>query len=116
MQVNSENRAGVSIVKLSGELRSEDESRLSSELSRVTETESHQLVVDLAEVRFISSAGLGALVAIAARANTLGGRVILAGASPFVQGVLATTRLDRFFETAASVDDALALLRETKPS
>ncbi len=116
MQVNTENRAGVSIMKLSGELRSGDESRLSDELGRITESESHQLIVDLAEVRFISSAGLGALVSMAARANTLGGRVILAGASPFVQGVLDTTHLDRFFESAASVDDALALLGKSSPS
>jgi anti-anti-sigma factor len=58
----------------------------------------------------VTSAGLGDLVRVTAQANSQGGRVVLANLTPFVSGVLDTTRLSAFFEISANVDSAIAKL------
>ena len=69
------------------------------------------VVLDLSQSKFISSHGIGYLVSLAAHANTNSSRVILAACSPFVSIVLTRCKLDRFFETADSVDAAVRRIR-----
>lgn len=93
------------IVKLSGDLR--DGECLADLFSAVTGA-STRLVLDLSDVSFVSSAGLGALVRLVAYANTLEARVALAAPSPFVANLLDVTHLNRFFEIHPSADAAAA--------
>jgi anti-sigma B factor antagonist len=69
-----------------------------------------KLVVDLSRSTFLSSSGLGELVALAACANMNASQVVLAACSPFVSIVLNRSRLDTFFAIAESVFEAAALL------
>ena len=71
-----------------------------------------QLLLDLSGVEFISSTGLGAMMILVARARAGGGNVILVSPSAFVQGVFETTRLDRWFDISATLEDAVARLRD----
>lgn len=66
------------------------------------------LVVDLTDVGFIDSTGLGVIVGLLKRARTLGGdlRLVCPGAS--VRRVFEITALDRTFALAATVAEALA--------
>ncbi|TWT41004.1 STAS domain protein [Phycisphaerae bacterium RAS1] len=68
-------------------------------------------VLDLSGLVFLSSTGLSELINLVARANVQEQRIVLAAAPPFLAGLLETTRLNRFFEQAETVADALALLR-----
>ena len=63
------------------------------------------LVVDLAEVRFMDSSGLGALVAALKK---MGGdsAVTLAGAQPAVNDLFELTSMDKLFNIVPSVSDA----------
>ncbi|MBK8913448.1 MAG: STAS domain-containing protein [Phycisphaerales bacterium] len=97
----------VQIVKLPGDLRDGD--CLSDLFSAVTGA-STRLVLDLSDVTFVSSAGLGALVRLVAYANTLEARVALAAPSPFVANLLQVTHLSRFFEIHAGVEAAAAAI------
>ena len=69
------------------------------------------VVLDLSQAKFISSHGIGHLVTLAAHANSSSSRVILAACSPFVSIVLTRCKLDAFFETADSIDDAVRRVR-----
>jgi anti-sigma B factor antagonist len=62
----------------------------------LTEAHEGRVMVDMTEIEFLDSSGLGALVAVM---KTLGsGRVLeLAGCAEPVQRVLALTRMDRVF-------------------
>ena len=71
-----------------------------------------KVVLDLASSQRITSSGVGQLVVLVANANTNGGRVILAGLSPFVAIVLSRSKLDKYFEIAPDVKDAVQLLQE----
>lgn len=70
-----------------------------------------RMIIDLAGVDMVTSAGLSVLIRIVASANTQGARVVLAQPTPFVTGVLRTTRLDRFFDVLPDLEAARAALR-----
>lgn len=56
------------------------------------------LRLDLADVSFVDSSGLGALLGIKKQQDRGGGRLVLVHSSPAVQRVIAITRLDRVFD------------------
>ena len=56
------------------------------------------LALDMSNVNYMDSAGLGVLTAAAFRAREKGGEVLLHRPQPRVYAVLRTTRLDKVFE------------------
>ena len=74
------------------------------------------LIVDLNRVTFIDSAGLGALVGTARRANAHGGSLYTVCARPETRKLLWLTGVDRRIPLSATLDGTLKLLaapRET---
>ena len=68
-----------------------------------------RLVLDLSEVDFIDSSGLGAIVAAHRRAHDQGG-VVICGANEVVMRLFRLARLDRIFHIALDVEEALAAI------
>jgi anti-sigma B factor antagonist len=66
------------------------------------------LVVDLTEVSFLDSTGLGVLVGRLKLARTRGGSMRLVGTDDRVLKVFSITGLDKVFEIHADVESALA--------
>lgn len=69
-----------------------------------------RLVIDLAAVPFVDSAGLGALIGGIRRARELGGDVAVACSRPTLVRLLRTTGFDRIVTVADTVDEAAAAL------
>lgn len=67
-----------------------------------------RVVVDLTDVVFIDSSGLGALVGGLKSARQAGGDLRIAGAGEQVRTVLGLTNLDRVLRPHPTVEDALA--------
>ena len=67
-----------------------------------------KVVLDLSKSERINSLGLGQLAILVANANTNSSRVVLAACTPFVSIVLDRSKLDAFFQTAASVSEAVS--------
>lgn len=111
MTINIEDHEGIKVLRLHGELTGDEEHALVETIAELIEEDNLRVVVDLAQVTFMNSAGLGDLVRVAAQVNTREGRMMLASLSPFVEGVLRSTNLDRFFEVADTVDKAVERLR-----
>jgi len=65
------------------------------------------LVVNLANLEFVDSAGLGVLVGIYKRARLRKRDVVVAGAQPYVARVMKILRLDRVFESYPDVPSAI---------
>jgi anti-sigma B factor antagonist len=66
-----------------------------------------RLVVDLAQVKFIDSFGLGALVSALRVVRSAGGDLKLACVPPSVESVLRLTRLSTVFDCHPAMEDAL---------
>ena len=67
-----------------------------------------RVILDLSEVKFIDSSGLGAIVA--AMKQLGGGRKLdLAGPTPMVDKVFRLTRMDTVFNLYGSLDEATAI-------
>ncbi len=67
---------------------------------------SKQIVVNLAEVGYIDSSGVGTLAGLHASAKAAGASLKLAALSPRVKDVLVITKLGTIFEIYDTVDDA----------
>ena len=99
---------GVRVMELSGEMTGSDTSgRLRSRLKEVLANGDTQLVIDLARVSFVDSAGLGALVAGLTTARNQGGNLKLAKVARQFREQLIITKLVTVFEVYDTVDEAL---------
>ena len=67
-----------------------------------------KVVLDLSKAKRINSDGVGHLVALVSHANTSSSTVVLTACSPFVSGVLARSKLERFFDLASTVSEAVS--------
>lgn len=65
------------------------------------------VIIDMAQVEFLPSLCLGALVHIANKCKTRSQKLKLAGVRPNIRKVFVITRLDRTFEMVESVEAAL---------
>jgi anti-sigma B factor antagonist len=79
------------------------------EMTRCIETGQNQIVLDLSQVDFIDSSGLGALVSCLKRLGPRGGLAV-AGATGAVSRLFTLTRMDRVFALHPSVDSAVEQL------
>jgi anti-anti-sigma factor len=68
------------------------------------------LVFDLADVEYISSAGLRCFMLAAKQAKARGSRLVIAALQPVVREIFEISRFTLVFETFNSVRDAIAKL------
>jgi anti-sigma B factor antagonist len=80
---------------------------LKEEIRSFFGNEKKDLVIDLAEIHFIDSSGLGALVSGYKIASTLHGSLKLSSQQSQVKSMFELTRLHRVFDIFTTVDDAL---------
>ena len=110
MKVESFARGNAAVVMISGRL-TEDVASQFEDVCRESLAEGlKKLVVNVAELEYISSLGLRSLVRIAQAAQKAGGAMILCGVKGLVKEVLDMTHLTQFFPMFESVDAALAVL------
>ena len=101
---------GVVIAAVTGEIDISTVSRLRERLFELADS-GGTLIVDLNRVTFIDSAGLGALVAVARRADAHGGSLHAVCSQQHTRKLLWLTGVDRRIPLTATVDGALMLLR-----
>jgi anti-anti-sigma factor len=63
-------------------------------------------ILDLTEVPYVDSAGLGLMVSHYVRCQDRGVRLVLAGVRPRVLQLLEMTKVERFFPRIATVEEA----------
>ena len=85
-----------------------DASSLNEELHKLIDTGKNKVVVDLGEVKFMNSSGLGMLIGALTTVRNAGGNLKLARASDKIEQLLVVTKLVTVFEHFDAVDEALA--------
>jgi anti-anti-sigma factor len=111
MTIGKQEHGKVTVIRIEGELRETGEEQFIQCVTECFDTPACNVVLDLSGLNYVTSAGLGAIVRVTAQANQQGARVVLAAISPFMAGLMETTRLDKYFEIHPTVDAAVAALR-----
>lgn len=99
---------GWTVVVASGEIDVATAPALRDRLTDLVEGGTTRIVVDLEDVDFIDSTGLGVLVAGARRARAEDGDVRLVCTNARILKVFQATGLDESFTIGSTVDDAVA--------
>jgi anti-sigma B factor antagonist len=108
MNLNTESKNGVIIIEVKEErLDAHNSGDLKVEMQRLFDEGIKNLLVDLKDVRFIDSSGLGALVSGFKNAISHQGSLKLATLQPQVKSMFELTRLHRVFEIFPSTGDAI---------
>jgi anti-sigma B factor antagonist len=100
--------SGVTVLDLVGRITlGEESSQLRAKIKEVLGKGKTQIVLNLAEITYIDSAGLGALVSGYTSAQNQGATLRLANLTAKFREQLTITKLVTIFETFNNVDDAL---------
>jgi anti-sigma B factor antagonist len=106
-------RDGVAVVHIQGSFDAATAPALKAQLHALIGEGETRVVVNLAGLEFIDSAGLGVLVSCLRRAAADGGDLLLAEVPAFCRSVLHLTRLTRVFSVNETEDEAVEALTRT---
>lgn len=107
---------GVAIFSMRGSLLSEpDALRFRERFHKLVDEGIRHVIIDLAEVTYINSVGLGALISALMTVRRAGGDILLAALDSSVGRVLTITRLSQVFEAFDSIDAAFLRFSKKRP-
>jgi anti-sigma B factor antagonist len=114
LSLSTTHTRGVTVVKASGRIVfGEEANALRNEIKPVVQSGAANVVIDLTDVVYVDSGGIGALVGLYTTARAGGGELKLAGANPKVRHVLDITKLSAILGIFASADEAVAALQRS---
>jgi anti-sigma B factor antagonist len=100
-------RKGVAVLGLTGSIRiGPNCQQIELALDEMIQQGNTCLVLDLANVTYIDSAGIGTLVRGLTKYKKAGGTLRLAGVKGMVGGVLKLTQIDRAFQIFPTAEEA----------
>jgi len=98
----------VGVVAVEGEIDFSVLPQMREALDEANAFEPTSLLVDLTNVTFIASDGLGVLIEAHRRADDVGRKFDLVHPQPHILGILRQTQLTKLFRVFESIDDAMA--------
>ena len=113
-QASEVEMGGQVILSLSGPITAANRAPFAARAQQVLARNPH-LILNLSQVPFIDSAGMGGLVDLTKRARAAGGDLRLAGAPPQVRRTFELLRLDCFFTLDETLETGLAAVAQPEP-
>jgi anti-sigma B factor antagonist len=108
MNFNHEIQDNVLTIRLSGDLIGENNSAaVLSVVAEALEKKIKVCIVDISDLRYINSSGIGLLITILTKFRNKGGEVYLMKPSENVQKLLVITKLNAIFHIIQSSDEVL---------
>jgi anti-sigma B factor antagonist len=108
MQIDERIVDGVTILDLKGKMTlGEGDELLKDKINSLIQQERKQLVLNLADVPYIDSAGLGEIVRTYTTVSRQGGKLKLLNLTKRITDLLAITKLLTVFETFDAENDAI---------
>jgi len=111
LKLTSKTVDGIYVLQCNGRIVFGEESSLLRETVKKAIPEYKKIVLNLAEVNYIDSGGLGTLVALHTTSSTAGGTIKLANLTKRVGDLLQVTKLLTVFDVHESEYDALESFR-----
>jgi len=112
MQFVAKEQQGVTVISLSGNvLGGPDANALNDQLRTLLDKKKTRVIIDLGDVQFINSSGLGMLIGGMSTMRKGGGELKLARASKKVQNLLEMTKLTTLFDVHETVKAAVGAFK-----
>jgi anti-sigma B factor antagonist len=108
MHIHERGENGVAVFVLDGRIDTQGAVDLDLALQSAVAEGQHQLVLDMATVRYIGSAGLRTLADVLTTSKKAGGDLKLAAVNPKVMRVLRIIGFDKFFSIYDTTEAAVA--------
>ncbi len=105
LAIGTERRDDASVVRLEGDFDLHSCAGVRSEVEGLLDGEGATVYVDLAQVTFLDSTGLGTLVGLQKRANRGHARLVLCGLSPQIDKIVDVTHLRGAFTILPDVPE-----------
>jgi anti-sigma B factor antagonist len=112
LKVATRTKDGILVVDCSGRIVFGEESSLLREKIKQAVMENNRIVLNLGEVNYIDSGGLGTLVALRITAQNAGGAIKLTNLTKRVGDVLQITKLLTVFDVYNSEAEAIESFRK----
>lgn len=115
MKFTSETKNQLLIIRLSGDLIGEETGL--NLIEKVNDSISQQVknaLIDISDVRYINSSGIGVLITVLTKFRNKGGEVFLMKPSETVQKLLIITKLNAIFQTVNSEEEAIQQIANAK--
>jgi len=116
LSLKHSDRNGVTVLSVSGTLDAVTSAPFRERCLELLDTAEGGLVVDIAQVPFVASSGLGTFLLVSEKARAAARPVVLAGANRNVRDVLAMMNLVRFLKLQPDVESALAEIAAGAPA
>jgi len=107
MRIDLDTHGSTTVARLCGSADMTATEQMKEHLLSLADSPCERIVLDLSGLEFISSEGLGAIIAAHLRCRPQEGRLVLAAPPDQIRHMLAVTRLDRLFAIYDSVEQAL---------
>ena len=109
MKFKSKTTKGVTVIALSGNVMGgPDATALNELVHKLLDDGIRKLVIDLGDVKFVNSSGLGMLIGSMTTMRNAGGELKVAAASKKVTELIEVTRLHKVFDLQPTVAAAVA--------
>jgi anti-sigma B factor antagonist len=96
------------IVTLSGAVDLHHTPQVHKALVSACDQKPARLIINLSDVSYMDSSGIGTLVEVFRRVNAYKGVLVLCGMNERVHSVFEITKLDKFFRICATESEAMA--------
>jgi anti-anti-sigma factor len=104
---------GILIVGIEGQIRISTQNEFKEFFSRlVEENSSGTVILDMAGIGYINSAGIGMIVDSFRKFRENGGRFVLCSLMPDIEKLFEVTKLNRFIEIYPSEEEAIKKINE----
>lgn len=107
MQINFEEKAGVFIYRMTGDIDINTSPDVKKSFDKTINAKKGKVVINLKDVGYVDSSGLATLVEIFKNLRTYGGKLKLTNLSGKVKGLFEITKLDKLFDIVPEEKDAV---------
>ncbi|MGQ9631827.1 MAG: STAS domain-containing protein [bacterium] len=111
MKLGLREEVGVSILTVFGSVDIENADSMGKAIEELCHSGKLRIVIDLGDLRYIDTSGLGRLINSVKMVREMGGDIKLAGLGYSVKDIFRRTKTDKLFECYDSVGEAVRAFR-----
>ena len=107
MKYNTSEVYNAAVISFKGKLRGGPDAKdFHDQIDSFLAEGKKNIIVNMNDVKFVDSSGLGNIVRAFSTVKEGGGKLVLAGVTSKISGLLSITKLDNVFEQCATVEEA----------